>query len=78
MGLESVDGSFCCVAAMHIWGYDLIACFPVVNDVLPVGSTAFVIQNLEIDFVPSCTQSFHDGIIGSYPMLVTTCFERGM
>ena len=64
MCLEGLDGALGNVAAMHVWGDELVCAFPVVSDDSTVLCTGFVVQNLVVNCVGTCCEATHEFIVG--------------
>ena len=64
MCLEGLDGALGNVAAMHVWGDELVCAFPVVGDDSTVFSTGFVVQYLVVDGVGLCCELTHELVVG--------------
>jgi hypothetical protein len=62
--LESLDGAFGYVAAMHVGGDELVGAVPVFSDDSTVFSTGFVVQNLVVNGVCPCCKSSHEVVVG--------------
>ena len=62
MGLKGLDHSLGNVATMHVRWHKLEGCVPLLGDHLFVGSTALVVEYLEVHAVAVLLQAGHDAV----------------
>ncbi len=65
MGLEGLNGLLGSIARMYIWSNELVPNLPLVhNGGLEFGAD-FIVEDLEINIVPTVGEAAHDGVVGS-------------
>ncbi len=75
MILECANWAFHLIAAMHVWRHKLESGIPFEGDWFFIGSTGFVIQDLEIKGEPLGRQTCHNGVICCNAVAVALGFE---
>ncbi len=69
--LESANGAFHPIAAIHVWRYKLEGGIPLEGGCFFINGTGFVIQDLEINGEPTGHQMSHDCVVGCNVVAVT-------
>ncbi len=70
MGFEGLNGSFGSIATMYVWMDKLIPDLPLVlYGGLEFGAD-FIVEDLEINAVPTVGKAVHDGVVGGQSMFV--------
>ncbi len=77
MGLEDLDGLLYSIATMYVRRDELVRNFPFVyNDGLEFGAD-FIVEDLEIDIIPTVGEAAHDGVVCGQSVFVGPVDIRG-
>ncbi len=77
MGLEGLNGSLSNIAAMYIGRDELVLDLPLVHYGSLEFSADFIVEDLEIDVVPTVGEVAHDGVVGSQLVFIGPVDIRG-
>ena len=75
MGLEGADGLPGSIAAMEIWGHQLVVTIPLFIDDTMIFSSVFIIKNLEVNPVTTLLEVGYNIVVGGNAMAVPIRLE---
>ncbi len=77
MGLEGLNGLLGSVAAMYVRRDELVPNLPFVHNGGLEFGTDFIVEDLEINVVPTVGEAAHDGVVGGQSVFIGPVDTRG-
>ena len=75
VGLEGMYILLGDIAAVDIWGYELIVKRPFFSDDMKICSAGFIVDNLEVDPVAVSLKGGHNIVVGRYAVTINLILE---